>query len=113
MTYYIVHVCSPHEISAHVVGPLELIRYGTVVLDLRAIVDHVVTGEKRCRIDPVVRFIRPVRISGVASIPEKAGCELEEPTVRDAVLVVITVVPGEDLPSESSAAILAIPSTCL
>ena len=109
-TCVIVHVCGTHEVGAHVIRPLNRRGLGTVVGNTSSVVDNILIRKQWCSHCPVVRLVGPVRIGLIASVSSKASSKLEEAPVRNAVLIVITFVEREDLPSKSSSTILIVPS---
>lgn len=67
-TYIVPHVRGTHEVGADVVGPLELICYSAVVCHFSTVIDEVFACKKRCRNDPVVGLVGPIRVGLVTGI---------------------------------------------
>ena len=112
-TNVIPHICGTHEVGADIISPLELICYSAVVCHFGPIIDEVVACEQRCLNDPVVGLVGPIGVRLVTGISSQTCGQLEEAPVRYTVLVVISVVPSENLPSKSSTTCGSIPSAGL
>lgn len=110
ITYIVVHIRSTHHESSNVVCPLQLGGDRAVVLNLRAIVDLVLTREQWRGFDPVVRFLGPIGISLIAGVLGQPSSKLEETSIGNGIFVVVSFIECEDLPSQSTATILRVPS---
>lgn len=109
----VVHVGGPHEEGAGVVGPLDGGWVRAVAVRFGAVVDGPCGRHELRGCPPVPRLLGPVGVRLVAGVAGQSGCELEEATVGDAVLVIVSVVEGEDLPSESTVAGGVVPASSL
>ena len=111
--YEVVHVRAAGDQGADVVGPVRFDRTGAVASPRRAVPDLVVGCQNGRTGDPVVCLLGPVCVSLVAGVSCESCGELEESSVRNRVLVVVTSVEGVNLPSESSVAGARLPSQYL
>lgn len=109
----VVHVRQSSDIEAVVVRPLLVICNGTVVGDIRAVIDLEAVGliEDRTT-EPIPLFLCPVHKSSIASVSGQFRGEEEEPAVRGNVLVVVAIVESKHLPSETTGA-LVVPAVRL
>ena len=112
-TYEVPHVCSTHKKGADVVSPLDLASYRTIIRHVGTIIDEVITCEQRCANNPVVGLVGPIRVSLITGISSKASGQLEKASIRYTILVLIPVVPSEDLPSKPPSTCGGIPSAGL
>ena len=105
----LVHRRRAEEESANVVG--ELVRHdcGTAILDVRTVVDAITLVHQAHVHHPVPSPHRPVHVGGIPSIECQARSNVEEARLRNRILVVITVVPSEYLPSQPAIAVFSIP----
>lgn len=109
----VVHVGGAHEEGAGVVGPLDLGRVRAVNVRVGAVVDGPCRRDELGGCPPVPRFLGPVGVGLVAGVASQSCCQLEEATVGDAVLVIVSSVEGENLPPQSSVAGRCVPPTDL
>ena len=82
-------------------------------LRIRSVKDLVGAADQADLHRPLVRLGRPLSISLVASVSIQASGNIEETALRNGVLVVVAVVEWEDLPSQTTATSLVVPSACL
>lgn len=110
----IVHVCQSTQPDTIVVCPLGMIDFSAVVGIARAVVDlmGIALVEDAIR-EPVPLRLRPFRVRLVASVSRQSRRQLEEPAVADHVLVIVSAVPGEDLPPQSTITRAVVPSSGL
>jgi hypothetical protein len=109
----VVHVRQSCDIKAIVVRPLLVVCDGAVVGYIRAVVDLKPVGLVEYRIaEPIPLLLCPIDESSVASVSGQFRGEKEETTVRGNVLIVVTVVEGKHLPSETTVA-LVVPAVRL
>lgn len=109
-TYVVVHVAASGDHGADVVSPVRLDYPGAVVGSGCAVPNLPVIGEDFGACDPLVGRFGPVSVGLITSVPSKAGCQLEESSCGDCVLIIVSSVEGEDLPSKSSVADGGVPS---
>lgn len=109
----VVHVGGAHQEGAGVVGPLDQRRVRAVGGGVGAVVDGPGGAHELGGGPPVPGLSGPVGVGLVAGVAGQSGCELEEATVGDAVLVVVSFVEGEDLPPEPSVAGCGVPASGL
>ncbi len=106
----VVHGCCPLQKRAGVVGPLVRSDAGAI-FDVYAVVYVVPLAIQELRIHhPVPRPLGPVRVGLVSRVPGQTRGDVEETSLRDGVLVIEPVVPGEDLPTQATSAILFLPA---
>lgn len=112
LTCEVVEVSAAGQQQTLVVGPLVRRHGGTVVVDGDTVVDeHVVAvGDDVHVPHPVVDLLGPVGVTAVAGVAGESGGHVEQGTVGDGVLVVVTGVPDENLPSETTAARVGVPT---
>lgn len=101
-TYIVVHVCCSKQIHAIVVGELGLVDIGAVGLNVGTVVDVVVVIHESNTSHPVPSGLGPGRVGFVVGVASKTRTEVEEAAVRNAVLVVISVVGEGNLPSQTA-----------
>ena len=77
------------------------------------VVEFVVLVHETNRSRPVVHRVGPLRIGLIVGVPCQSCRHVEEAAIRDGILVIVTVVEGENLPSETSATRQVVPSRCL
>ena len=58
---------------------------------------------------PVPHLLNPVKVRLIAGVCSQSSTNIDEAAVRDAVLVIVALVEGEDLPAQATAARLRIP----
>ena len=110
----VVHVGESGQEDAVCVGPLLPAALGTVGRGARAIENGEFFGIPQGRVFvPIPDLVSPVDVCLVASVATKASSELEETSVGHGILVVVTDVEREDLPTEATTAGLRVPSFCL
>jgi hypothetical protein len=105
----VVQVCATGEEDTRVVGPLDLGGNGTL-RDVRAIVDLIFAGDQTVLLYPSPCFLRPFGVGAVSRVPCQTRAHLEEQSIGDRVLVVVTLVTGGDLPAQASVARSRVPS---
>jgi hypothetical protein len=105
----VVHVRGTGEEDTRVVGPLDFGGNGTLG-EVRAVVDLVVTGDQTVFFNPSPCFLRPFGVGAVSRVPCQTRAHLEEQSVGDRVLVVVTLVGGGDLPAQTSVTRSRVPS---
>jgi len=103
----VVHVRQSCDIEAIVVRPLLVVCDGAVVGDIRAVIDLESVGLIEHRItEPIPLLLCPIDESSVASVSGQFRSEKEETAVRGNVLVIVAVVEGKHLPSETTIALV-------
>ena len=90
-----------------------MVQIRAVDLGIRTVKDLVSATDQADVERPSVRLGRPLIVSLVASVGIQARCNVEETTLRNRVLVVVAVVEGENLPSQTSSTSLVVPSSGL
>jgi len=109
----VVHVRQSCNIETVVVRPLLIVCDGTIVGNIRAVIDLEAVGLIEHRIaEPIPLFLCPIHESSVASVSGQFRGEKEETAVRSNVLVVVAIVESEHLPSETTIA-LVVPAVRL
>lgn len=109
IAYKVVHVRCPQHVHTGIVGPLDPI--GVVAVQSRVCsVKEVITLYESHIVGPIPYLVRPVCVSLVPRILGKPGGDVEEDSVRDGVLVIIARVECENLPPQTAAAELGVPS---
>lgn len=109
----VVHVAASGNHGADVVSPVRLGYSGAVIYSGGAVPDLPVIGEDFGACDPFVGRFGPISVGLVTGVPGKAGCQLEESSRGDCVLVIVSSIEWEYLPSKSSTADSGVPSTDL
>ncbi|KAH3660576.1 hypothetical protein OGAPHI_007162 [Ogataea philodendri] len=98
---------------ACVIGPLVFGDGGAIVVDVGTVVCEIVRVRLVHKLDsnkPVVHFLGPVDVRVVSCESGQTGTDMEQSSVRDRVLVVVTRVPRENLPSKASVTTVSVPS---
>lgn len=109
-TYSVVHVGGAESKHAVIVRKLGLIDIGAILGDIRAVVHGIcLVVDEAYALHPIPRLDHPVRVRRVAGIPVETGAQVQEATVGDAVLVIVSVIRKGDLPPQSAAARLVVP----
>lgn len=78
-----------------------------------AIVDRpciTISGDKLDIHDPVPHAVCPLNVGLVFSVASQTRGEVEKTTVSNGVFVVVTIVPGENLPAKTSTTVLRVPA---
>ena len=75
--------------------------------------DPVVIADETDRACPIVALGGPVGVCMVACVPGQPGCELKQRPLRKSLLVVVSLVEGENLPAQATATVFRIPPTDL
>ena len=108
--YIIVHDgCTEQEYS-RVVGPLELVDVAAILCCMGSIIEVVIVIHHLYFLCPIERLFGPLRIAVIASIQSQTSTKVEEASIRDGILVIVSGIEGEDLPSQATVAILCVPS---
>ena len=102
VAYMVVHIGSTGQRHPDVVGPLVRVHCLTVGLDSDSVVDMVVVADQLHFPHPVVRLCAEFRVGRVSSVAGKSRTELEETTIRDCVLVAVSIGSEENLPSQTA-----------
>lgn len=105
----LVHGRGAEEERADVVRELVFGDGLAAVVSVRAVVDPVRVGYEFHVHHPVPGLDGPVRVRGVTGVQRQARRDVEETGLRDGVLVVVAVVPGEDLPPQPAVAVRRVP----
>src|SRR3569833_2445086 len=103
-TYIVVHAGGPLPAAggaARAPGPGDVL---AVIVDMGAVVDIVVGRHEAHFVHPVLRFVRPVGVGRIQRVASQARAHVEEDAVGDAVLVVVSIIGGGDLPPHATAA---------
>lgn len=95
-----------------VVGPLDVIDSRTIGRVIGTI-EHMVIGDKANLSSPIVDFVRPFYVRGIASMLCKTSSQKEELAAGDGVLVVVAFVEGKNLPFEASVTTRCVPAVDL
>lgn len=90
-----------------------MIELCTIQVVITAVIEVVIGVHEADGFGPIPRSVGPFRIGIVAGIDGQACSHIEEASVGDGVLVVVTVVERENLPFQSTSASLGVPSSCL
>lgn len=83
---------------------------GAIRSDVCTVVDLSLRSDQPDALGPIVDLLRPVRVGLVAGEMGQPRCQFEELTIRHAVLVVVSAVEGEDLPSQSPGTCCVVPA---
>ena len=103
----VVQVRQSCDIKAIVVRPLLIVCDSAVVGNIRAVVDLVAVKLEEYRIaEPIPLLLCPIHESAVAGVSSQLAGKKEEPAVCSNVLVVVAVVEGKHLPSETTIALV-------
>src|SRR3569833_2351859 len=96
-TYIVVHEGGSLQVDGGVVRELGLGDVLAVIVDMGAVVDIVVGRHE-------AHFVRPVGVGLIQRVASQARAHFDEDAVGDAVLVVVSIFGGGDLPPHASAA---------
>ena len=77
------------------------------------VIEMVVLVHQTHSLGPIERFLGPLSISVVAGIQGQTGTQIEETTVGDRILVVVSSIESEDLPPQAATAVLSVPPASL
>jgi hypothetical protein len=109
-TYDVIHERASVEKNADIVAPFDVVDAGAISGHVCAVVHLPVCANQAHAGRPVVHLLSPLRVCLVAGEVGQARCQFEELPIRQAVLVVVAVVEGEDLPPQSPAACCVVPA---
>jgi len=90
-----------------------MIHFGTVEFVIQTIIIVVLRANCSNSERPIPSLHRPIGVSCIISVPSQPGGNVEEAALRDGVLVIVSIVEGENLPLETSTAASSVPSTGL
>lgn len=110
--------CVPHDSRsiqhhASAVRPLHMVQLSTVLGVVCSVEDLVVRAQETNSGHPVPSLVNPVGVGLVAGVGVQTSGEVEESSVGRRVLVVVPIVEGENLPSQSSSTGRGVPSNSL
>ena len=110
--------CVPHDsrgVQHHAcaVRPLHMIQLGAVLRVVCSVEDLVVRTQQANTGHPVPSLVDPVGVGLIAGVGVQASGKVKKSSIGRRVLVVVTVVEGENLPSQSSTASRRVPSNSL
>jgi hypothetical protein len=112
-THHVPHGCGTGHVHAGVVGPLDCLDVGAVLVRIGSVEEVEVFAHQSCRLLPFPNFFSPVGVSLVAKVFVQACGDAEKASVGNGVLVVEAFVECEDLPSQTSATGLWVPAVLL
>jgi hypothetical protein len=96
-----------------IVSPLDVVDRRAVLCVIGSVVEVVVLAHKSYRKLPLPSLLSPIRVGVVPEVLVESRSDVEETAVGDGVLVVVSVVEGEDLPPQTSAACRLVPALVL
>ncbi len=112
-SYVVVHGGRSQQENASIVGPLHFVDVATIQRSVRTIIKEVLLIHQTTGLRPIEGLLGPLCVAVVPSVQGETSAKVEEASIRDGVLVVITSIEGEDLPSQATVAVLVVPSRCL
>jgi len=110
--YKVIHVSSTREIDTSIIGPLVDTRDATF-RDMSTIEDFIFRADQTTRPGPIISLLSPIRIGLIPSISRQPGTQVEEKTVGNGILVIISLVCRYNLPPQTAITMQSIPSTGL
>ena len=109
-SYVVVHVRGADEEGAGVIRPQIVVETRAVDRVVSTVVEEVVRAAEADLAAPVPHPVGPLCVCVVAGVGGQSSGHVEEAAVRDCVLVIVTVVEGEDLPFQPAGAGRSVPS---
>jgi hypothetical protein len=110
LAYFVEHHGCAEHVDTRVVGPLDVVQVRAIDSRVGSVEDLVRATDQADVHRPLVRLRRPLRVSLIASVSVQPRRDIEETALRNRVLVVVAVVESENLPPETTAASLVVPS---
>lgn len=108
----VIHERSSREKQTTVVSPLQRRDNSAGALNGGTVIDGPIVASRLDEsnlLRPVPNLDGPVSVGLVMRVSGQTGCDIEQTTICDGVLIVVTVVPCKDLPSQTTAAVVHIP----
>lgn len=100
-THMIIHGCSTQEPHSHIVRELDLVDIRAISLDMGTVVDLVIGVYQPYAGCPIPNLLGVVSVGVIVGVSGKPGAEVEEASIRNGVLVVVTTEVRVHLPPQS------------
>lgn len=100
-TYIIIHIRRAQQPDCNIIRELHLIDIRAILLDMATIIDMIIRAHQARPLDPVPRLLGVLEVRIIRCIASQPGANIEETSVRNRVLIVISDQVGIDLPSQS------------
>ena len=107
------HSGGTKKMNSSIVRPLNMVELCAIDLVIATVVEVVVIAHQSNVMSPLEGLLGPLDVGLVSSVSSKTSSDVEEGAVGDGVLVIVSVVEGEDLPSQTSATSRVVPTQSL